>query len=75
MINFFSYGVASVVGGLVSEPTAWEEFSIPPRHGILHQPTLEVLEAVNDTVAIKIMPAAANMKCQVNDIQKNLTRS
>jgi len=61
----YSYGVASVVGGLVSEPTAWEEFSIPPRHGVLHQPTLEVLEAVNDTVAIKIMPAAANMKCQV----------
>jgi hypothetical protein len=61
----FSYGVASVVNGVVSEPTAWEEVVVPPRQGMNHEPRFVLLESANDSLALAINPAPANIKCQV----------
>lgn len=61
----YSYGVAAVVGGEVSEPTPWQEFRVPPRQGMEHQPTLQIVEKKNDTVNFKISPALTNAKCKV----------
>lgn len=61
----YSYGVAAVVGGELSESTPMEEFSIPPKQGISNQPKLTILENINDTISLEVKPAPANRKCEV----------
>lgn len=61
----YSYGVAAVVNGAVSEPTAWSEVVVPPRQGMNHEPRLVLLESANDSLALNINPAPANIKCEV----------
>lgn len=61
----YSYGVAAVVNGEVSSPTEWEEVVVPPRQGSSHEPRLVLLEAANDSLALNINPAPANIKCEV----------
>jgi hypothetical protein len=62
---YFSYGVAAVVEGAVSEPTAWEAVTVPPRQGMAHEPRLLLIESANDSIALTINPAPANIKCEV----------
>ena len=66
--NFFlfSYGVSAVIGGEESEPTAWEEFKIPPRGGSAHQPKLTVIDNKNDTINLVINQSPTNNKCEVS---------
>jgi hypothetical protein len=55
-----------VVNGVVSEPTDWSEVVVPPRQGMNHEPRLVLLESANDSLALNINPAPANIKCEVN---------
>ena len=66
MLLLCSYGVAAVVNDVVSEPTAWSEVVVPPRQGSNHEPRLVLLESANDSLALNINPAPANIKCEVN---------
>ena len=52
---------------VVSEPTAWSEVVVPPRQGSNHEPRLVLLESANDSLALNINPAPANIKCEVNN--------
>ena len=59
--------MAAVVNDVVSEPTAWSEVVVPPRQGSNHEPRLVLLESANDSLALNINPAPANIKCEVNN--------
>jgi len=61
----YSYGVATVYGDVVSDPTPMEMFSIPPREGANFAPRLTINSNSNDTINLQINPAKDNYKCQV----------
>jgi len=61
----YSYSMSALFGSQESIPTAWTDIPVPPRVGILENPTLVIEEKTNGSVTFVINNNDKNHRCKV----------